>query len=83
MRTATVRELRNRYLDVFKWIEAGEKVAISRRGAVIAWLVPEPAKSATRYDWKKSAALCRDKSKLPLLTKEQSVALLAESQGKW
>jgi len=83
MKTASVRELRNRYLDIFKWIEAGEKVAISKRGAVIAWLVPESTESAKRYDWNKSAALRRDKSKMTSLTREQSASLLKESQGNW
>ena len=83
MRTATVRDLRNSYLDIFKWLDAGEDVAISRHGTVIARLVPESAASTGRYNWKKSAALRRDKSKLPLLTKEQSADLLKAAQGNW
>ncbi len=46
MKTATVRELRNRYSTVLKWIDAGEEVAISRRGVVIARLVPEKAQAS-------------------------------------
>jgi antitoxin (DNA-binding transcriptional repressor) of toxin-antitoxin stability system len=45
MRTATVRDLRNRYSAVLKWIEAGEEVSITRRGVIIARLVPEVRRS--------------------------------------
>ena len=55
MKTATVRELRNEYKRVLGWAEAGEEVAISRRGKIIARLVPEKPKSK-RVDWTKSAA---------------------------
>jgi antitoxin (DNA-binding transcriptional repressor) of toxin-antitoxin stability system len=41
MKTATVRELRNRYTQLLEWIDAGEEIRITRRGIVIARLVPE------------------------------------------
>jgi prevent-host-death family protein len=83
MRTATVRELRNHYSEVLKWIEAGEEVAISKRGVVIARLVPEKPQTAGRVDWTTSAALRRDKAKMKLLSSEESAAILAEAGGKW
>ena len=55
MKTATVRELRNQYRSVLGWVEAGEEVAISKRGKVIARLVPEKPKSK-QVDWAQSAA---------------------------
>ena len=81
MKMATVRELRNRYSELMKWIEAGEEITISRRGRIIARLVPESAKRSGRVDWGSSAALRMDKSALPHLSAAVSAALLAESQG--
>lgn len=83
MKTATVRELRNHYTDVFKWIDAGEEVAISKRGVVIARLVPETRKAAGEVDWTTSAALRMDKSKLPLLDEKASATLIKSAGGKW
>lgn len=80
MKTATVRELRNQYRSVLSWVEAGEEVTISRRGVVIARLVPEK-NAPGRSDWSHSAAVCMDRSDLPTLTAKQSSSLLAESQG--
>jgi len=81
MKTATVRDLRNHYTRLLGWIEAGEEVAVSRRGRVIARLVPEPAKQAGRVDWRQSAAQRMNKSALPRLSAADAAALLAESQG--
>jgi antitoxin (DNA-binding transcriptional repressor) of toxin-antitoxin stability system len=46
MKTATVRELRNRYTQLLEWIDAAEEIRITRRGIVIARLVPENRASA-------------------------------------
>lgn len=81
MKTATVRHLRNHYSAVLRWIEAGEEVAISRRGKVVARLVPEKASRKTRVDWKQSAALRMDKSAFPLLSAETVAGLLADNRG--
>jgi prevent-host-death family protein len=83
MKRATVRELRNRYSDLLKWIEAGEEIAISRRGVVIARLVPERARKRQRVNWTKSAAFRLDRSSMPPLSTSQSAGLLAESKGEF
>jgi antitoxin (DNA-binding transcriptional repressor) of toxin-antitoxin stability system len=45
MKTATVRDLRNRFPRVAAWIAEGEAVEITRAGKVIARLLPAaPAK---------------------------------------
>ena len=45
MKTATVRDLRNRFADVAKWIEHGEQVSITRNGKAFATLsAAQPAK---------------------------------------
>jgi len=81
MKTATVRDLRNRYADVLGWLETGEDVAIRRRGRIVARLVPESEAVASRVDWSASAALRRDRSRDPLLSAEEAEAVLRDSQG--
>ena len=45
MKTATVRDLRNRFADVSKWIADGEQVSITRNGKAFATLsAAQPAK---------------------------------------
>ncbi len=80
MKTATVRELRNEYKRVLAWAEAGEEVTISRRGKVIARLIPERPK-LKRVDWTKSAALTMDRTGWRTLSAKESASLRAESQG--
>ena len=81
MKTATVRHLRNHYSAVLRWIDAGEEVAISRRGKVVARLVPEKTRRKARVDWRESAALRMDKSMFPLLSVEAVAGLLADNRG--
>lgn len=40
MKTATVRELRNDFPRIEAWVHEGESINISKRGKVIAMLVP-------------------------------------------
>jgi len=40
VKTATVRELRNEFPRIEAWVHEGESVNISKRGKVIATLVP-------------------------------------------
>lgn len=40
MKTATVRELRNDFPRIEAWVHEGESVSISKRGKVIATLIP-------------------------------------------
>jgi antitoxin (DNA-binding transcriptional repressor) of toxin-antitoxin stability system len=42
MKTATIRDLRNQFARVSKWLEKGETVQIYRRGKPFARVVPEP-----------------------------------------
>lgn len=41
MKTATVRELRNDFGRLAKWLEAGETIEIIKRGKPVADLVPK------------------------------------------
>ena len=82
MKTATVRELRNRYSQLLKWLQAGEEISITRRGVVIARLVPENHVRAFRgADWANSAAFALERLKLRPLTAEESAGLLDYNKG--
>ncbi len=83
MKTATVRELRNHYSSVMKWIEQGEEVRISRRGKFIARLVPDRPKKQKKVDWSTSAAVMQDKSKWPMMTKKQTKEFWEFVKGPW
>ncbi len=52
MKTATVRELRNNFAEVSKWIELGEQVSITRNGAAFATLAPAQVTQPAKADWK-------------------------------
>jgi antitoxin (DNA-binding transcriptional repressor) of toxin-antitoxin stability system len=83
MKTATVRDLRNRYTSVLRWISAGEEVLITQRGKVIARLTPETDQTAGVVDWSASPEVVRDRSGETVLSAEQSANLLAEAGGRW
>jgi prevent-host-death family protein len=51
MKTATVRDLRNNFASLAKWIEHGEPVAITRRGKNFATLTPAAAEKPRKVDW--------------------------------
>jgi len=42
MKTATIRDLRNEFARVSRWLEAGETVQLLKRGKPFARVVPEP-----------------------------------------
>ena len=82
MKTATVRELRNRYTQLLEWIDAGEEIRITRRGIVIARLVPENRSRAhPGVDWTRSAAFALDRLNLRPLKAEQTAKLLDDNKG--
>ena len=81
MKTATVRELRNRYAQLLKWLEAGEEIMITRRGVPIARLVPERPQTKQMLDWTDSAAFGLEQLKLRPLTARESAELLDYNRG--
>jgi len=83
MKTATVRDLRNRYTSLLRWIRAGEEVVITRRGRAIARLVPEIADGEKRVDWSKSPAFRRERSSSRALSAEESQGIVRDAAGKW
>lgn len=51
MKAATVRDLRNNFAEVAKWIEHGEAVTITRNGMAFATLAPAKAAQPAKVDW--------------------------------
>ena len=83
MKTATVRDLRNRYTSLLSWIGAGEEIVITQRGKAIARLIPEQGQPTQKVDWSLSPAVKRDRSGSRVLTAEESRKIIQEASGKW
>jgi antitoxin (DNA-binding transcriptional repressor) of toxin-antitoxin stability system len=80
-RTTTVRELRNRFGVVAKWIADGEEVTITRNGKVFATLAPPRTTKALKVDW---AERFKHRPPIPTnrkLTKLETQALYDEMRG--
>ena len=81
MKTATVRTLRNDYAKLLRRVETGEEISISRRGTIVAKLVPaRPPR--TQVDWTDSAALRLTKNEKPW-TAKQALNLIHDASGNW
>lgn len=83
MKTATVRDLRNRYTGILRWIASGEVVQITQRGKAVARLVPEVPGSRADIDWNQSSAIQRDRTREKQLDSAESSKLIREAGGKW
>jgi antitoxin (DNA-binding transcriptional repressor) of toxin-antitoxin stability system len=83
LKTATVRDLRNRYTSLLRWISAGEEILITQRGVVIARLSPETARNARAVSWADAPEVRRNRSHDVVLSAGQSEALIAKAGGKW
>jgi prevent-host-death family protein len=79
MKSTSVRELRNNYSKVLSWVAKGEEVEVTRRGKVVAKMVP-PVGPKTKVDWAQSAALTRS-AWANTLTVKESAAILTDNQG--
>jgi prevent-host-death family protein len=83
MKTATVRDLRNHYTGILRWIASGEVVQITQRGKAVARLVPEIPENPSEVDWSLSSAIRRDRTQEKQLTSKESIELIREAGGKW
>ncbi|MBA2269297.1 MAG: type II toxin-antitoxin system Phd/YefM family antitoxin [Chthoniobacterales bacterium] len=75
MKTATVRDLRNNFASLAKWIAHGEQIIITRNGKRFATLAP--ATPVTRGKSRKVDWAAREKSFTPVgrkLTKAETEA---------
>ena len=82
MKTATMRQLRNESRAVLDWVKAGEEVQITKRGEVIARLVPEKPKPK-KVDWTKSAAFTMDRSKMRKISAKEMKAVWDDMRGSY
>ena len=80
MKSTTVRELRNNYSKVLKWVSKGEEVEVTRRGKVVAKVIPPVPAGISEVYLTNSAPLNR-KPRSATLTSDPSAAMLGESQG--
>ena len=83
MKTATVRDLRNRYTSLLDWIVAGEEIVITQRGKAIARLIPEQDASVQKVDWSQSPAVRRDRTGVRQMTAGESLLTVRKAGGKW
>jgi len=60
MKTASVADLRNRFPSVFRWIEDGETVELTKRGRVVARIVPAPPAKARKFKMPDFEAMRRE-----------------------
>ena len=59
MKTATVADLRNRFPSVFRWIGEGETVELTKRGRIVARIVPAPPAKPLKFKMPDFAARTR------------------------
>jgi prevent-host-death family protein len=83
VKTASVRELRNHYTGLLRWVAAGEEVLITQKGEPVARLIPVGLKTTDEVDWADSPEVKRDRREESQLTAEQVESLIHEAGGKW
>ena len=79
MKTATVRDLRNHFADVAKWLAHGEQVSITRNGKAFATLsAAQSAKPLKPFKERWAARMKKFKPVGKGLTKEQTDRLWSD-----
>lgn len=81
MKTATARDLRNRFAAISEWLERGETVVLTRRGVPIGRIVPEPGTSATARR-RRRALFAQRFAPLPTIPDRDFSDILDENRGE-
>ncbi len=81
MKTATIRDLRNRFPRVAAWIEQGEPVEITRGGKIFARLVPATPEKPRRFKMPAIMARLRANFGDKVYTAAEIQGLIQESRG--
>ncbi len=81
MKTATVRDLRNRFPRVAAWIEQGEPVEITKAGKVFARLVPATPPKPRRFKKPDIMARLRANFGNKVYSAQEVRGLIQESRG--
>ena len=82
IRTATVRDVRNRSTSLLRWLRAGEEILITRRGKPVARLVPEPAVGSGLVDWALSPAVQQDRTGARVLSADESATAVHDAAAR-
>jgi antitoxin (DNA-binding transcriptional repressor) of toxin-antitoxin stability system len=82
MKTANVRDLRNRFPRVAAWIEQGEPVEITRNGKVFARLVPAVPEKPRRFKMPDILARLRANFGDKVYSAEELQGVIQESRGE-
>lgn len=83
MRTVTIRDLRNNYTSLQSWLDAGEEIAITKRGKRIARLVPDRDESPIKVNWANAPEVTRDRTGERMFTAQESSDLIHDAASKW
>ncbi len=79
MKTATIRDLRNNFAQLAGWIESGETVQLTKRGALFAQIVPV-AKSQNKLRMPDFSTRAR---RISLGKKIDTAAILEANRGRY
>lgn len=82
MKRATVRDLRNNFARVSAWIEEGEPVELTKRGRVIARIIPAQLEKPRRFKMPDIMARLRATWGHQVFSAEETRALLRASRGE-
>jgi antitoxin (DNA-binding transcriptional repressor) of toxin-antitoxin stability system len=82
MKTATVRDLRNRFPRVAAWIEQGEPVEITKAGKLFARLVPATPERPRGFKMPDIMARLRANFGDKVYSAEEIQGLIQESRGE-
>lgn len=81
MKSASVRDLRQNFPRILAWLQSGEKVAITRRRAPIATLIPHTPRKRSRRPAPDVAARLRKVFGKLVIPDQAMQALLDQERG--
>jgi antitoxin (DNA-binding transcriptional repressor) of toxin-antitoxin stability system len=83
MKRASVRELRQNFGSLLAWLEDGQEIQITMRRRVVARLVPDRPKSATKVRMPDFIARLEEIHGEKVLSAEEAEAILDENKGRF
>ncbi len=83
MKTASVRELRQKFGSLLTWIEEGQEIQITMRRRVVARLVPDRTKSRVKVRMPDFAARLKKIHGDKVINAENAQAILDENKGRY
>jgi antitoxin (DNA-binding transcriptional repressor) of toxin-antitoxin stability system len=81
MKSATVRELRNNFSQIAKWLRDGEQVVITMRKKVVGRIIPEPSTNRTPKMPDFAARIAQEYPH-PQISEKESAALRRTLRGE-